>query len=192
LWGTHATWTHEGARVSWTIAPSASITPTRVFRTLESPWFALAPASGELTRDGATVTFADSAAALGRDYVYWLAGVDAAGRTKVFGPVSLVTRSQVPGVALLPVAPNPARGGCRFEYEVNWSVVPGETHHVRLRVIDLAGRVVATPIDGVAASGRHFIDWAGRSEHGPVPAGVYFAMLEIDTNVWRQRFVLVR
>ena len=50
---------------------------------------------------------------------------------------------------------------------------------VTLRIYDLAGRRVATLLEGsVRAPGHHSVDWLGRNDAGaPVPSGVYLARL---------------
>ena len=48
--------------------------------------------------------------------------------------------------------------------------------HVRLDITDLAGRLVATLVDGHLAGGDHVAEWDGRDRGGlPVASGVYFS-----------------
>jgi hypothetical protein len=48
--------------------------------------------------------------------------------------------------------------------------------HVRLDITDLAGRLVATLVDGHLAGGDHVAEWDGRDRSGlPVASGVYFS-----------------
>ncbi|MBD3222349.1 T9SS type A sorting domain-containing protein [bacterium] len=65
---------------------------------------------------------------------------------------------------------------------------------VRLRVYDVAGRVVRTLVgDAYHAAGEHRERWEGRDESGrPVAAGVYLARLEVGGEVASRRLVLVR
>ena len=52
------------------------------------------------------------------------------------------------------------------------------TGEVQLAVYDLAGRRVATLIDGVVEAGEHSIMWAGRDDRGQlVASGVYVCRL---------------
>jgi hypothetical protein len=66
------------------------------------------------------------------------------------------------------VWPNPSRGGV----EIEWSLAsPGET---AITVYDLAGREVATVVNGRFEAGPHRVRWDGsRSGGGMAPAGWY-------------------
>lgn len=71
--------------------------------------------------------------------------------------------------ALLPARPNPMRGQITIEYELPSAV------DVRLRVYDLAGRLVRTLVDGRREAGHWTAGWDGRNEGAQrVRAGVYF------------------
>ena len=52
---------------------------------------------------------------------------------------------------------------------------PGD---VRLEVFDVAGRRVATLVDGVRGAGEHEVAWFGDTRSGPARQGVYFARVE--------------
>ena len=61
----------------------------------------------------------------------------------------------------------------------------------RLRILDLAGRRVATLVNGMREAGRHAESWRGRSERGEdLAAGLYFAVLEFEGD--RQILRIVR
>ena len=45
---------------------------------------------------------------------------------------------------------------------------------VRLSVVDVQGREVAVLANRDFAPGRYEIKWDGRTDHGPVAAGLYF------------------
>lgn len=74
--------------------------------------------------------------------------------------------------ALSPVSPNPSRGVARMSFALP---VGGA---VRLRVMDLQGRVVASLVDGDLPSGRHHVTWDGTTAGGPLRSGMYFVRLE--------------
>lgn len=64
---------------------------------------------------------------------------------------------------------------------------------VRLAVHGVDGRTVRVLSDGALAAGRHDIAWDARDARGhAVPAGVYFARLEIAGAVLERRFAIVR
>ena len=94
--------------------------------------------------------------------------------------------NEVAALTLLPVSPNPARARARFGF-----VLPG-AGDVRLTVVDLAGRRVATVVSGVLGAGAHEASWNGRGDSGPSRAGLYFARLETAAGRTSRRFVLER
>ena len=75
----------------------------------------------------------------------------------------------------LSASPNPFRE----ELEVSFDL-PSSTY-VRLAVFDLAGRRVATLVEGEMGPGPHGIAWSGAGESaGRTGAGLYFIRLEAD------------
>jgi hypothetical protein len=61
------------------------------------------------------------------------------------------------------------------------------------RVYDVAGRRVATLLDGALDAGATRLVWDGRSETGrPGPAGVYFVRVQTDAELHSRRVLLVR
>lgn len=79
------------------------------------------------------------------------------------------------GLWLGPSRPNPAAGPVQIAFQLP---APG---HVRLEVMDPAGRRVGTLADGDLGPGRHEVTWSARDAHGAkVPAGVYFYRLVVD------------
>lgn len=78
-----------------------------------------------------------------------------------------VEPAPVATLALAPVAPNPTRGEARIAF-----ALPAASS-VRLRVLDLQGRVVATLLDGALPAGRHEARWDGAAR-----SGLYFVRLE--------------
>jgi len=65
--------------------------------------------------------------------------------------------------------------------------------HARLTVFDVAGRRVASLLDGPAASGEHRVDWSGRNDAGQaVASGIYFYKLEADGVSLSRRMALLK
>lgn len=116
------------------------------------------------------------------------------GRVQRFGdpvagvaPGSEGAAPSVGGAAITTIAPNP----CRSEAQLTYSLMREE--EVRLTVVDVHGRVVATLVDGVVAPGSHRIAWAARSESGErLAAGVYFLRLAHGQGLDGARFTIVR
>jgi hypothetical protein len=88
--------------------------------------------------------------------------------------------------ALGAVSPNPSVGTTQFEFSL-----PREAP-VRLTIVDLAGREVATLANGTATAGTHHKTWDGRTPHGPVPSGMYYVRYEAGGEVKVRRFAVVR
>lgn len=65
----------------------------------------------------------------------------------------------------------PRQGGAILRYALH---TPG---HIRLEVFDLAGRKVATLVDGFRAAGEHEVAWDGTSNYGRSVSGFYFARM---------------
>lgn len=64
---------------------------------------------------------------------------------------------------------------------------------VRLTVFDLAGRQIATLIDGVRGAGWHSASWDGTDDNGnAVSSGVYFYRLETDGKSQTNRMLLLK
>jgi len=74
-----------------------------------------------------------------------------------------------PNQVALAVGPNPLRTTARFTFSLR------SAGRVRLTIVDLAGREVATVVDGPLAAGRHDLHWAPRGA-----PGVYFARLQAE------------
>ena len=74
--------------------------------------------------------------------------------------------------------PNPVRGQARFIISLE------KTEHVRLEVIDLAGRLIRTLVNQDLSSGSHEVSWDGRDERGQrVRAGVYLTTARAGNRI---------
>ena len=74
-----------------------------------------------------------------------------------------------PSRVALTVGPNPVQTTTHFKFAL------GSAGWARLTIIDLAGREVATVVDGPLGAGPHDLPWAW-----PCAPGVYFARLQAD------------
>jgi hypothetical protein len=88
------------------------------------------------------------------------------------------------GVRLGAPRPNPAISVANFAVDLE------RPARIDLEIIDLAGRRVSTLANGVLPPGRHDFSWPGR-EGGPLPAGVYSALLRAVGVRETRRFVLL-
>lgn len=93
-----------------------------------------------------------------------------------------------PSLILTQNSPNPFRPGTVIGY-----AIPAATY-VELLVFDVAGRRVATLVDGVVSpAGYHEVAWDGSSDAGrEVPSGVYFYRMTAAGKTFTQKMVIVR
>jgi len=67
-----------------------------------------------------------------------------------------------------------------------------EEGRVTLKVYDVAGRLVATLVDGVRGAGEHEVSWDRTSASGQVASGMYFARLENGKASTHSSLVIVQ
>ncbi len=65
--------------------------------------------------------------------------------------------------------------------------LPGE-NKVRLTIFNVIGQVIVTLIDGVRPAGEHYVQW----DAAKLPGGVYFYQLEVGTQVYVKKLMLVK
>jgi hypothetical protein len=87
--------------------------------------------------------------------------------------------------ALRTAWPNPTHGALTTEFAIE------RTAKVTLALYDLHGRVVTTLANGVYAPSRYPVKWDGRTDHGEVPAGMYFLHMTTLGNTLTSRVVVV-
>jgi flagellar hook assembly protein FlgD len=63
---------------------------------------------------------------------------------------------------------------------------------VKVRVVDVQGRTVATLVDRVQPVGRYQVQWRGETPSGRAPAGMYFVRYEASKFVATKRLALTR
>jgi hypothetical protein len=82
---------------------------------------------------------------------------------------------------------NPVAGPTRLLYGLP------EAGRVRLRVVDVSGRVVSTLIDGIRPAGLHEVTWNGRDASGrSVSSGIYFIQLLTPKGKVTERVVMLK
>jgi hypothetical protein len=85
------------------------------------------------------------------------------------------------GVAL---ASRPREGGALLRFRLS------DGGNVKVHVFDVAGRMVATVVDGFRAAGEHEVAWNGASNFGRAASGIYFARLVTPTTQARATVIL--
>jgi len=139
----------------------------------------------------------DASVANGLTYFYRIAAVDTFGVSGPPGPIADVVpggtgvpsgADAVHGPSLSPGRPNPFASVMALSY-----AVPSDGAMVRLRVYDVAGRVVRTLVDGRRGGGIHRLSWDGRDDAGrTISSGVYFLRITIDDWTQSRKTVLIR
>jgi hypothetical protein len=91
------------------------------------------------------------------------------------------------GLRLHGAQPNPFRGVTTVRFSLD------RAEHVRLIVMDAAGREVAKLVDGALRPGEHSFPWPGTDVAGArTPSGMYFVRLAIGGEVAETRMVLLK
>jgi hypothetical protein len=96
---------------------------------------------------------------------------DTEGDVAAAGAVGVGPEPTPDGVELS-VVPSPSHGVSRIGFSV-----PHQAR-VRISVVDVAGRTVATLADGVFEAGRHEATWNARAGAAHTPAGLYFVRFD--------------
>jgi hypothetical protein len=106
--------------------------------------------------------------------------------TANFGVLGVAGNATVTDFALGAVSPTPTSGKARIAF-----ALPREAW-VRVSVVDLQGRTVATLVEGVTPAGRHEAVWNGRGSSGAAPAGVYVVRMQAAGRSFARRMVVTR
>jgi hypothetical protein len=167
----------EGVLVGWTVTGD---TPAGLFilRSVEDEEPTVV--SGALS--GSAVRWLDMKVDADVEYRYWLEVTDADGGRCRFGPTEPVALPGPVRELTLSVHPNPASDSVTFEYTLP------ENGPVTISLYDLAGRRVATLVDGEPAAVRHEAIW---DASGARP-GVYLVLLDTDSGRAHRRLVVAR
>ena len=162
----------QGILLEWRTSSQVDFSGFHVQRSMQSD-AGYERITSELIRPKANYKFLDSDVVAGATYYYRLEALDRTGRQEFFGPVSARMESRTPKTQLGQAFPNPLHEASTIPFTL---ASPG---HVRIRVLDLAGREVDLLLDAVAEAGERSVIWNGRNERGePVPAGMYLYELQ--------------
>ena len=94
------------------------------------------------------------------------------------------------GLALGQNHPNPFNPRTTIPYAVPATLHP---QHVKLVVLDVAGRVVRTLVDKEQAGGAYDVDWDGQDDRGElVSSGIYFSVLDVAGERRAGKMVLLK
>ena len=132
-------------------------------------------------------SWTDTTARGGMRYYYMVGAVDLDGNEERYGPVEVTTPGRTLRTALAPAEPNPFTQRTRLQFSLDREAP------VRLTVVDVTGRKVATLVDERLGVGEHETWWDGRADDGALAAaGVYFYRLESGPAKTTRKLVLLR
>jgi hypothetical protein len=171
----------EGVKVRWELTNSSAFASVTLERSeqQDGPWTMVdAPRTQE---SGMTVAV-DRSASVGTSYWYRLVAQTAGGTRALFGPVR--GEAAVKAFALGAVAPNPSAGVVRVDFTVARATA------IRLEVLDVQGRVMASLAEGTYQAGRYQAIWDGAGNQGAVPAGMYFVRYQAAGQKFTKRVTI--
>jgi hypothetical protein len=93
----------------------------------------------------------------------------------------------VTGIGIESVRPNPVSTGTTIAYRLAAATA------VRVEVFDVAGRRVASLVDGFQESGRHVAAWGGRDDEGrKLGAGTYVVRIVTPGKEWSRKITVAK
>ncbi len=174
----------DGIELRWRFGDEGLVTSVDIERapSVEGPWIGIEPER----RVELGVTVALDRTAGDAEHFYRLVVQSSEGGREIFGPVSASRRVAPSQSGLTRLSPNPTPGGTQVHYAV------ARAGRVRLDVVDVSGRVVATLAEGVHGPGRHVVDWDGVGRSGRLSPGLHFVRLVAPDGVTVARLAIVR
>jgi hypothetical protein len=181
-------WAGDRVEIRWRFAAGASFARVAVERAgnEHGPWSGL---DATVRADGDVTVATDAGARADATSYYRLAATSADGNTRFFGPIVVapaggLASARETGITM--VAPNPTAGALRIGFAL------ARAGNVRLSVLDVQGREVATLARGEYAAGRFETKWNGRVGEGEAPMGVYFVRLQVGGVTMTRRLAVAR
>jgi hypothetical protein len=172
----------DGVRLFWEFGRPGEVAYTELDRavTEAGPW---SPVSAIPTPEGTVMTALDTDVRPGEAYWYRLTAGFPDGSVQRFAPVRVEASANDRIANALRIAGAlPARGPVAIHY------ANATAGHVRMTVMDVAGRRVETLVDAEVEAGPHEVGWSATSAR----AGVYFVCLEAPDFRGMRRVVLAR
>ena len=174
----------DGVAIKWLLAFRDLFVSLDVERSVAEagPWAAIAV---DMHDEGDLTVAMDKSAGAGQSFYYRLVGTTAAGARAVFGPLK-GTAGAPKEFSLSNIGPNPSRSQFALLFTVARSA------QLKLSLVDLMGRDIATLAKGAYAPGRYQVNWDGRTDRGRVPAGLYFVRYQTPGKTFVQRLVVAQ
>ena len=181
-------WVDDRVEIRWRFADGSSFARVAVERAgnERGPWTSIDAA---FRSDGDAMVATDASASPDAASYYRLAATSADGNTRFFGPIVVTPAggtAMARETAITLVAPNPTAGALRIGFAL------ARAGNVRLSVMDVQGREVATLARGEYAAGRFETTWNGRVGEEDAPMGVYFVRLRVGSVTMTRRLAVAR
>ena len=118
---------------------------------------------------------------------YWIEEHGRTGESTWYGPITLAPREQILRLALSQNSPNPFTSSTTLRFALPTAGL------ARVRILDIAGRLVAEPLQATLPAGEHTVVWDGRTHRGDDAApGVYLCVLDTGNGRLLRRMLLTR
>jgi hypothetical protein len=175
----------DGIELRWKFGEPTRVRTVAVERALHvgGSWVSITP---ELLEESGVTVALDRTADGSGEYFYRLLAQLTDGRQMVFGPISASRGDLLMRSDLALVSPNPTSGGIEVHYGV------ARTGQVRLELLDVSGRVVATLADRIQAPGHYVAAWDGAGRRGQHSPGLYFVHLMAPDQMAMRKLVMIR
>jgi hypothetical protein len=180
-----ATATADGIELRWQFGEPNGLATVVVERSMGAtgPWLSIDP---DLSVESGVTVALDRTAEGGGEYFYRLVAQVTDGSQVVFGPVSANRDESIPISGLTLKSPNPTPGGIQVQYAV------ARAGQVRLELLDVSGRVVATLADRAQQPGHYEAAWEGVGPRGHLPPGLYFVRFMAPDRMTVTKLAVVR
>ncbi len=172
----------EGAvQLEWEVADQTDHAGFNVYRSEQSEPQGMDLLTADLIQAG---SYLDGTVLPGRTYYYWLEDVDVYGLGTVHGPAEVTTLGGPATVWLAAPRPNPTSGPVTLRF-----CLP-RAGTVAMALYDVAGRKVASMLDGTCAAGWQEIRW--EPTEGALATGRYLCKLDFGGAEATRPIVVVR
>jgi hypothetical protein len=99
-----------------------------------------------------------------------------------FNSLTTSVNENAEGNFSLKVFPNPSGGNTMLNFSLP------KTEQIKVEIVDIAGRVVLTPVDEILLPGRHQVKIDGKDLGG----GIYFVKMTTQENRGTMKFVVTK
>lgn len=179
-----ATPVEGGVDVRWDLESDEAMESFTLYRREDGAALPIEAATGAAT----TRAYLDTSVEGGKTYRYELM-IRTAGGDEFRSQVATVS-TPATELVLGQNHPNPFNPRTVIPYDLPASAKP---ERVRLWILDIAGRVVATLVDEEQGGGSYRVPWQGRDDRGQaVSSGVYFYVLDVGGERRTRKLVLLK